>query len=796
MKKEKIRKKTIMKINLKKTIPILTITILLISTMAFMGIPVLANPDPEHTATMSPTVTTVPEVKYVFNVTCTATDFINKTNIIYPADFTYVDHDVLIGWTATHETTTYSINFTADAGSELVTGTWKLFNVTVKWPGVPPTTATFGVDCYLEAVASLNNTKELGVSFNPQFEAEITPTYVKGGASKVFTITTTNVGAVDGIIEMNVTHPSGWSRVAIISLEPETWTVSYSAPNFTLSGPNVFVDGSVILKVNMAVEDIGDNVALHNWTVACWDANGVHLANMTLGVDVDQKAPTITSIDHPSGDELTYYYTVGAGNRIWINITLTEEPLADKWPEDPVTNMTGDFTVVKTPHDSGTKAYKYYLANTTVVPDGTYVFHFNLTDSLGNVRTLLENKTVKIDNRSPYIKVGVYDTAGNLLPHPSPPYGAFYMNATIDSIKIWVNITEANGDSVNTTASWICINSTNAFTLDMTPTFTINSNNYSLTLPVPTSVTYQLINVSITDTATPVTHTESVTVEVKRDLVPPENLTYTKVVPINGGLIIYGLSADDLVGVYGYEICNATTITTVMEEDLTNTTWTQTTDYGAFSPGITVLNLTDYIGFVNITVKAKDYGFNPSDEIVLYTGVIDDGEWYPIVLYKDWNLVSLPLIPNSTASADVLSLVLNQGATGVSHVYEYDQTTDSWIIDPAKIEDGKGYWFYMKNYDVLIVSGSKMPPGGGMPPTYTLTKGWVLAGFKSTADMTVADYLASVRNASYFKIIYIWDAADQSWGILNRDAPTDHFTPGQGFWILMYEEEVLVPPTA
>lgn len=882
MKKGKIRKKTIMKIDLKKTIPILTITILLISTIAFITIP-MANATREHVELVAigdgiAEWTNAEAHTGDYSVKLHAPSTGDYGKIILPLEKAFADltdfscyvtadsaqdlplleieikeitEDVEVDGKTIPYATVGRINIASqpeDAGllktnTDITTwqqyGThtgsgidasagscWRVFydssgdglfdesSTLVSWADIklaftgkatikdfrvelryPPAASTVYVDDIMIGAV----TYELEPVPPLEFDASISPIHVASNESYEFTITTTNIASDVGINKINVTHPTDWTFNRLVDFTPRTWTVSYDGiENFTLTGPNILVDESVMIKVNMTTKDIGDTTKEHIWMSHAWDTGGYGLGIFDLPVDVDGKPPSV-AVDHPTGPELIYYYSVGAGNRVWLNITVTEKPVADAWPEDPVTNMTGDFTIVDSYHKAGTMEYKYYMANTTAVPDGTYVFHFNITDSVGNEDTKLGETPVTIDNTLPVINIGAYDTAGNLLPQPSPPYGAFYMNATIDTINIRVNITEADSRSVNTTASWICINSTDAFTLGMTPTpLSIESKNYSLTLSVPhTSITRELINVSITDTATPVPHTESVTVEVKRDLVAPENLTYIEVVPINGGLIIYGLSADDLVGVYGYEIYNGTaTIITVMEKDLTNTTWTKKTDYGAFSPGITVLNLTDYIGFVNITVKAKDYGFNPSDEVVLYTGVIDDGEWYPVVLYKGWNLVSLPLIPNSTASADVLSLVLKQ-ATDVSHVYEYDQLLDSWIIDPAKIEDGKGYWFYMKNYDVLIVSGSKMPPGGGMPPTYTLTKGWVLAGFKSTADMTVADYLASVRNASYFKIIYIWDAATQSWGILNRDAtPAESFTPGQGFWILMYEEEVLVPPTA
>ena len=105
-----------------------------------------------------------------------------------------------------------------------------------------------------------------------------------------------------------------------------------------------------------------------------------------------------------------------------------------------------------------------------------------------------------------------------------------------------------------------------------------------------------------------------------------------------------------------------------------------------------VLNLTKYDGkAVNMTVKAVDMVGYESPETCIGMFNVPEGEWYPIQLYKGWNLISLPLIPANSSNIAVLSLILKQGMAGVTVVYEYDQYADSWILNPTTMTDRKGY---------------------------------------------------------------------------------------------------------
>jgi hypothetical protein len=756
-----------MKKTLNNTLTPLAITMLLIASIAVvLYTPTIgASPGPQHVASVSPTVTIVPEVKYVFNVTCKS-ESINKTNIIFPEEFEYVSAQAPTGWNAAKNWP--YVNFT---GSNLATGSWLLFNVSVKWPAVPPTTAKFGVDTFNQTTPSMNNTVWLTVSFNPKFSATIDKTHVKGSTSYLFNITTVNVASDIGLGTINITYPSGWTFNALKGYGgSRTWSaVHNSATNtFKLTGPNLLVGEYVWIQVNMTTPS---TTREHDhWNSTAWDISGTWLGTYVLPVIVDAESPIVT-INKPDTD----YYTVGSGNRIWINATVTDDLNITKYGMTVTINDTARFEFVKSEKQTDF-AYKYYYGNKTAIPDGPLAVKITATDKAGNVRSA-ENSTT-VDNTAPRIVwVKVLDKSNAPLPYVG---GVYWMGSATDKIKVNASFYNPakpiNGKIYLNTTEYTFANETATDPLDVTGS------------------DYVTLKITLVDSARPTPNNFTQTWEIKRDKVKPSAPTFT-VQPICGGAIIRALNATDNVGVLKYRVYINGTPVDVSLANLNELTLTTVDGHSTFA-GILLLNLTDYAGKVaNITIATVDYGANEGPANTAYSSTsIPEGQWYPIELYKGWNLISLPLIPANSSRAAILSLILKQGATGVTVIYEYDQYLDSWIVNPTTMTDGKGYWVYMKADDLMIVSGTVMPPPGGMPPTYTLTKGWVLAGFKSVQEMNVTYYLASVREANYFRILYVWNAEDQSWGILDRENPAAKFVPGQGFWIYMYEEEVLIPP--
>jgi len=183
----------------------------------------------------------------------------------------------------------------------------------------------------------------------------------------------------------------------------------------------------------------------------------------------------------------------------------------------------------------------------------------------------------------------------------------------------------------------------------------------------------------------------------------------------------------------------------------------------------------------------------------IYAGEIPEGTWYPLQLQPKWNLLSLPLVPNSTSTADIYALILKQGPSGVKVTYAFNNTAKKWIKDPTTIEDGNGYFVYMNAYDVLIVHGLKLSEVSAptFPRTYKLYKGWNLVGFTETKVMNASQYVESLTPGSYYRWLYARTV--QNWYMVDtKSPPTGQYYqlhPGQGFWIYIYaDKEDLIPP--
>jgi len=210
---------------------------------------------------------------------------------------------------------------------------------------------------------------------------------------------------------------------------------------------------------------------------------------------------------------------------------------------------------------------------------------------------------------------------------------------------------------------------------------------------------------------------------------------------------------------------------------------------GAFTSDVTltlVAGTTTYTGDATvsgdqgtypITITAEDaVGLIATDKsltlVVLpgYTG-------YDVDLYEGWNLVSLPLIPESKDITDVL-----EGVEGVVSVQHYTggpagawQLYSPAVVDLTAMEDGKGYWMDMSADGELTVTGYELvAPPPAVPPSYDVVAGWNMIGFKSTTEQSVEDYLGSMESA--LQAIYGYDAAAGAYFIPGQ------FKPGYGYW--------------
>ncbi len=609
------------------------------------------------------------------------------------------------------------------------------------------------------------------IQITSEFAATVSPLFVKTG-SYWFEVSVENNASSLALNIATITYPTvaGWT---INNIEAASGWLLTDANEYTATGGfELNIGESALFRFNMTTTASGD------FTVKVKNVIGEDYYPMhTISIEVDGTPPGITVV-RPTEAEQTDGYSVGVGNKIWINATVT-----DLYSYTPVMyiNATGfDYTI--TLIAGSDYDWNVYFYNVSNIPEGPLAFYINATDGAGNVGTTKTDPiVVEIDNTAPEITIQVYDAAGTTeLPLVD---GMYYMGADITSINFnYTGLDIAFDTDVDYT--YVYVNTTMILQGG-----TVQGQNETLQTLSVSSVNYLVINVTLTDTASPNNHTTTLLQTVIRDLVGPHAIGYTDYETISGGLIVRGLYANDTVGVYDYIFSmNGTNEANITQEDLSSQEWTETVGFN----GIVVLNLAQYAGdLVNITVIGRDYGENEGVEAIVYEGIVPEGLWVPVSLYTGWNLVSLPLIPDSSESADILSLILDQGASGVVVSYGYDHVGDTWITNPTEMTDGNGYWLYMLANDVMIVEGIETLPAPSSPQTYEYTEGWVLAGYKQLGEHNITDYCDSFETSSYFTTVYVWDAVGPGWATVS-EAQT--LSPGQGFWLFLYSDQSLIAP--
>lgn len=218
----------------------------------------------------------------------------------------------------------------------------------------------------------------------------------------------------------------------------------------------------------------------------------------------------------------------------------------------------------------------------------------------------------------------------------------------------------------------------------------------------------------------------------------------------------------------------------------------------------------------NVTVSVNTTGLavgNYSAEIVITSNDPDEGEVvvpvtlevvpavssYDIGLLDTWNLISLPLVPDSADPDDVFSAtnLASGDPSKVLMVYYYDPDTCGWLWwngSPSStltsMPDGLGCWVLMDGADTLTVHG--LPPGEP-PPCYDVVADWNMVGFTSTVAMSHATYLADVTGQ--YLVLYGWDATAQGWVCPYPAGQCGgNMMPGSGYWLLMDSPGTISPP--
>jgi len=210
------------------------------------------------------------------------------------------------------------------------------------------------------------------------------------------------------------------------------------------------------------------------------------------------------------------------------------------------------------------------------------------------------------------------------------------------------------------------------------------------------------------------------------------------------------------------------------------------TDFNSNSPGTsqTALRYPNGIGFDAVgNLWVADSANNRVLMFPTSTGL----SGFLLELQAGWNLISLPLMPTKTATAKLLTPLIQLHELVVVWGFMAPNTW-SYFKPPnlgtlTTMVDGKGYWVLVTDAINITIVGYVITPGS-TPPTYSLAVGWNLVGYKPQPDPTaieeVSTYLAGI--SSSYDPNNVWLFSGGNWVRLQ---PTDTLAPGQAMWIRM-----------
>jgi uncharacterized protein YbdZ (MbtH family) len=752
-----------------KPISLIFISLLVLSTLVIVYTPTVRSGSFKETGqrfygTLTPQIVSEgyegKSVKFQFTLTSntTVTYNITEVEVTAPSGWTITGAECNSTWTASIASPPTKVTFTNNTAEAMLSkGTCLLFNITAT---VKVGRGTWTIACSEKETNTGLGSATKDVLVAPYFKAEISPSVVKSGSTYTFNLKVTHNTTLSSIYMVNVTYPTTgkWSYVDLVAM-PDYWTIYSHDPAKGIivlegTGGHFIAPGqSATFSFKMA---LASGASDGMWSVTCINT-AMQNATSTLKVEVDD-VPPLVSIISPSLGRVS-----GA---VWINASITE-PHFKEW----------SIKINGTQVQKGTTIPVSYKWITTNYPDASYVINITATDVVGNIG--FDTVTVEVDNTPPIlheIKVRAYN-GGTLIGSYTPIGNTIWIpNAT----GIQVNATFLDAGTIS---GYIYFNITK---------YDFRNKQWLPEAPYDISrITSLPLKINITDDQG---NRFVYTWYVKKDFNPPRAPTYTRFQLICGGIIIWGINATDAESfVVGYNVYINKSREYIATDELASKEWNQfDTHLYAFS-GVLVVDLTG-AQWAKITVEAVD-GAGNVNASTIYAGEIPKGTWYPLQLQPKWNLVSLPLIPNSTSTAAIYSLILKQGPAGVTVTYGFNNTAKTWIINPTTMTDGKGYWIYMKAYDVLIVQGLPTPEPPALPTTYHLPAGWCLVGFTETQSMNASRYVESLEPGSYFRWLYVWNATTQSWSMVDtKPATSGKLYPGQAFWIYMYKDQDLVPP--
>ncbi len=163
---------------------------------------------------------------------------------------------------------------------------------------------------------------------------------------------------------------------------------------------------------------------------------------------------------------------------------------------------------------------------------------------------------------------------------------------------------------------------------------------------------------------------------------------------------------------------------------------------------------------------------------------------------EGYNLIALPVVPSDVAMRTLLADILDN----IEIIYGYDESiTPPWLVfypnegipqNLVEFEPGKAYWIKMNESAGITINGTL---GVGTPPvvpSVQLTAGWNLIGVHGVVPTTQSQYFNNIEG----KYTSLWHYSQQTKDLekLALD-PNGLLYPGEGYWLYMTEEGVVIP---
>ncbi|MBA7624897.1 hypothetical protein ES703_32311 [subsurface metagenome] len=437
--------------------------------------------------------------------------------------------------------------------------------------------------------------------------------------------------------------------------------------------------------------------------------------------------------------------------------------------------------------------------------DGTHTVTVDVSDKVGNTATASWSFTV--DTLAPVITD----------PEATPPV----VEPDIENTIVFTApVTDATSgvDTVTIDLSTIGGVSDTAM-LDDGLLSDVEESDGIYTAEITTTLTEAGSPYTLTVTAIDLATNESVAVEIElvcsSDIVPPEitdlDITYPFVgvdsAQPDDPVTIFA-TVTDIVGM-GTVTAECDVVTKVVGEETVpividlldgGVTPDVEADDGIYTGTATVDSDAGW-GDYPVTITAKDAKGNEAIDESLILAVRYGATGYDLDLVEGWNLISLPLIPDSSNIMVVISAttLLSEDVSNVGTVLGYDPATGDfprYIPGTggalAEMEDGQGYWVFMEEADTLTITGRQLPVPPAVPPTYDVVEGWNLIGFKSLEDDIDTNYLANITGT--YPVLWSYNAVAGAYSNVKDVVPPDGMVVGHGFWIWINEAGTIVPP--